>query len=1397
MTEPGSNVADAQSLGFDELAAGRIDSSTDADYFKINVPAARHVFLRAVSNTVAIDGAVVNVDDAEVAANVFQQTFTTDGPMGFTVSARLAAGDHYLKVTRSGGDSTGGYALTVKTDLEMDSVVSKCSALSTSFSDPLFGCQWHLRNRAQIGGVSGQDIHVEDVWSGGNMGAGIAVAVVDGGVHAGHPDLTDNVDVARSHDYTPDGLQFVTWIVHGTAVAGIVAARDNALGMRGVAPRATIYGYNLVLNNTDENQADAMTRNLQTTGVSNNSWGFTDGPELDPAEAAWEMAVDTGVTTGYDGKGIVYVWAAGNGHQAADDSNFDGRANYYATAAVCSVNNRGTKSHYSEKGANLWVCAPSNDYRDDAIYTTVNYGRYTGGFGGTSAASPIVAGVAALLRSASPSLTWRDVKLILAGSARKNHSSHSDWVTGAPKYGASGNYNFNHSYGFGVVDAKAAVDLAATWEPLPPMMDTGHVDVVPMGLFPDLGYVPDGTGSGAGVPHTSTVTIGTEVEFIEFVELKATFDGPSNTISAFRDLLVELVSPSNTNSVLAVPARSVNVEIEPEYRFGSARHLGENPAGTWTLRLTDHYPGGATELDTWSLKIYGHRSTPGPPSISLVDGGRRSLTATWSEPTVIGTSAISSYHVRTIRSDATNKADERWLVHENAWATGALSYEVASLLDSTEYDVQVRGVNTKGAGVWSETVTATTLPNQAPLSAGSLTGPTLQVGDGNEVVEVADAFEDPENDALTYGASSSAPGVAGAAVSGSRVTLTPLAHGTATITVTATDVTGSNTQASQRFDVRVKARRGVTVSTAALTVTEGSSETYTVVLNAEPTGDVVVTAAVPANTDVTVDPPALTFTIGDWQTPQSVVVEAEEDMDSSADPVVPITHQVSGSDYGSVRASSLRVTIVETGTSTLSVTAAEAAESSSSIIFEVTLSRPSNSEITVDYATSNGPGSADARAGSDYTAASGTLTFPANSTAFQEIVVEITDDTEDEEEEETFRLTLGNPQNAELAGGGSTLQVTGTIRDDDDPEVEVSFGSSSYGVAEGRTVDVVVRLNRDPERDLEIFLEETLHGGAADADYSGVPLSVAFGPGVKSQQFQVAATDDTMDDDGEAVVLSFVSLPPRVSDGGETTIAITDNDGSGGGGGGPPAGGGGGPPPGGDDPPPGDDDDGGGVQPPPPPAPGGPPKADFTLTAECAGDLCRARTGLPVTFEDTSTGRVQSRRWDFGDGTGSRNRRVDQVWAEPGFYEVSLTVSDGTTESIASEVFLVEAGDPAGTCESSAERRCLQDSRYAVTVDWQTAAGSGRGRVVHAGTNDSGLFTFFDRNNWEVLIKVLDGCALNGHVWVFGASTTDLGYVIRVTDTVTGTVKEYRNEPGMPASAVTDVSAFEQGCRPN
>ena len=206
----------------------------------------------------------------------------------------------------------------------------------------------------------------------------------------------------------------------------------------------------------------------------------------------------------------------------------------------------------------------------------------------------------------------------------------------------------------------------------------------------------------------------------------------------------------------------------------------------------------------------------------------------------------------------------------------------------------------------------------------------------------------------------------------------------------------------------------------------------------------------------------------------------------------------------------------------------------------------------------------------------------------------------------------------------------------------------------------------------------------------------------------------------------------------------------------------------------------------------GPLRASFTHSAPCADGLCRVLTGETVAFAENSTGSVFSRFWDFGDGRSSRSAAPGHAWAEPGFYTVVLQVANSANQSTASATFLVEASDPAGTCTPNDTTVCLRDSRFELRVEWQTADGrSGSGFPVHAGTNDSGVFWFFDRNNWELLVKLLDGCAENGHVWVFSASTTDLGYRITVRDTATGTVKEYRNEPGMPAPAITDVTALQ------
>lgn len=96
----------------------------------------------------------------------------------------------------------------------------------------------------------------------------------------------------------------------------------------------------------------------------------------------------------------------------------------------------------------------------------------------------------------------------------------------------------------------------------------------------------------------------------------------------------------------------------------------------------------------------------------------------------------------------------------------------------------------------------------------------------------------------------------------------------------------------------------------------------------------------------------------------------------------------------------------------------------------------------------------------------------------------------------------------------------------------------------------------------------------------------------------------------------------------------------------------------------------------------------------------------------------------------------------------------------------VPAASEDGGCVESETVMCLQDGRYSVTIEWEKPDGEkGSAKVARPRTKDSGLFYFFDYNNWEVLLKVLDGCAVNEHHWVYAASASDIGMTLVVRDT--------------------------------
>ena len=621
VVDPGSTPQLAKQLQLDVPAGGTIDADSDVDYFRLDLNESKYLYIYASSVfRENVSGYVTDGAGQYVGTNLYE------GSDYFIIQDDFGPGTHYIHVWtyHPGTEHPVPYTIHALEDVPYRDFLQRCEGATRQLNAPqvqdsLYGCQWHLNNQ------SGQDINVESVWSEGIKGEGVNIAVVDDGMDFRHEDLKDNVDAGLNHDYTGRNDIFHPLYHHGTRVAGIISARDNDIGVRGVAPRATIYGYNLFAAKTDLNTGDALARNREVTAVSNNSWGRSAGPGLASVPQIYTQAIEAGISNGYGGRGTFYVFASGNIHEIGGHANLSELLTDHGVTAVCAVNDADVRASYSNAGANLWVCAPSGHSLspiDRGIVTTENYDRYDYLASGTSMSAPMVSGVAALMRNANPELTWRDLKLILAASARKNDPANTTWLTGARKYRAEQDtdlYHFSHLYGFGVVDAKASVDLAKSWQTLPPLLtssvDSGSVTA----------QVPDAPLTGSPTTISYQLTLDTDIEFTEFVEVDVGF-----LHSSFRDLLIQLVSPSGAVSVLTVtfdtftPDDPDDVDFYPlfgSFRLGSSRHLGEDPNGVWTLRVTDKLPGPQTTLKTfssWGLTVYGHtQPAPEPQQVEV------------------------------------------------------------------------------------------------------------------------------------------------------------------------------------------------------------------------------------------------------------------------------------------------------------------------------------------------------------------------------------------------------------------------------------------------------------------------------------------------------------------------------------------------------------------------------------------------------------------------------------------------------------------------------------------------------------------------------------------------------------------------------------------------------------
>lgn len=482
-----------------------------------------------------------------------------------------------------------------------------------------FPYQWHLFNADPASGV---DLSLRGAWA-DYTGRGVTVGIWDDGIERRHWDLREAYDAGLHlridgdlHD-PYDGANGR----HGTSVAGLIAAADNGVGGTGVAPGARIAGVDIL---SEFNAVDTATSfaSLRRFDVTNHSWSFAAPFLYDALDPSWSGGSGAGlaesVLRGRDGLGTINVVSAGNERNFGWHTNVSPLTNAAETIAVAAVGYDGYVSEYSTPGPTLLVSAPSDSWRDlPGIWTTDVRGDdgwspveqprppfadpdATSTFGGTSAAAPMISGVVALMLEANDGLGWRDVQEILALGARHVGSrvdgASTAWAESAPWFwNGAGNWNgggmhYSLDYGFGLVDARAAVRLAETWT-----LRQGSGDRV-------VAEVADWTGS-------ETIRDGADrpVERVLSVDADMTVESVHLVVELSRgeiaDYDVELVSPSGTVAVLAVQTQGVPVAA---WRFGAKAFWGEESDGDWTVRIRDgDRDGGSGRLAALRLTIDG------------------------------------------------------------------------------------------------------------------------------------------------------------------------------------------------------------------------------------------------------------------------------------------------------------------------------------------------------------------------------------------------------------------------------------------------------------------------------------------------------------------------------------------------------------------------------------------------------------------------------------------------------------------------------------------------------------------------------------------------------------------------------------------------------------------------
>ncbi|KAL7844134.1 hypothetical protein SRHO_G00226730 [Serrasalmus rhombeus] len=478
------------------------------------------------------------------------------------------------------------------------------------FDDPMWNQQWYLQDTRTSPSLPKLDLHVIPVWKKGITGKGVVITVLDDGLEWNHTDIYPNYDPAASYDFNdndPDPFpryDSTNENKHGTRCAGEIAmqADNNKCGV-GVAYKSKVGGIRMLDGIvTDAIEASSIGFNPDHVDIYSASWGPNDdGKTVEGPGRLAQKAFEYGIQKGRGGKGSIFVWASGNGGRQGDNCDCDGYTDSIYTISISSASQQGLSPWYAEKcSSTLATAYSSGDYTDQRITSADLHNECTETHTGTSASAPLAAGIFALALEQNPDLTWRDLQHLVVWT------SEFDPLANNPGWKRNGaGLMVNSRFGFGLLNAKALVDLAdpKVWK---------HVPEKKQCIVRDDTFQPRPLKAAGEIsieiPTKACAGQTNSIESLEHVQVEASIE-----YTRRGDLHITLTSPSGTTTVLlAERERDTSSNGFRNWDFMSVHTWGENPTGTWTLKITD--TSGRMENEgqilTWKLILHGTSEKP-------------------------------------------------------------------------------------------------------------------------------------------------------------------------------------------------------------------------------------------------------------------------------------------------------------------------------------------------------------------------------------------------------------------------------------------------------------------------------------------------------------------------------------------------------------------------------------------------------------------------------------------------------------------------------------------------------------------------------------------------------------------------------------------------------------------